>query len=541
MSPEIISLMGGSALLVYSMEELSKSVQYLSGPTFRQWINTYAGTRIRGILLGLVMAIFLSGSGGVSVMVVGLANARLLTLEQVFSVLLGAAVGSTFIVHMFAFDFAHYGLLVVAFGVALTGLSRSDRLTRLARSMTFFGLLLFSLTLLVSSGKALEDDTLFRHFIEYFRNRPLISLLIAAGLTAIIQSSAATIAFVMSLIVTRHGTVLEAIPWVLGANLGSSATAVFASSRTGLLGRQAALGNFFFRFVGVVICYPLMEYLAEGATHFGGGVGRQIAISHTLFNVVLVVVCYPFIKYGVRFVRHMMPEGAEKGPFVFQYIDDRMLATPELALAQAQREILRLADTVEKMLENCIGLFVHGNQNDVEQLKAMDQVVDFLNRGIKLYLTKLSQTDMSPEQVQKEFELLLRTNDLENIGDIIDKNILELVRKKMKKGYAFSREGWNEIVTYHAQVLECLRISTAYFNSRDRALYAKLMVKHQQIIDMTIDFSEQHVQRLHHNVKESLDTTSVHLDLLGNLQRITDLAVNFTRVYGATVSDGTKG
>ena len=139
---------------------------------------------------------------------------------------------------------------------------------------------------------------------------------------------------------------------------------------------------------------------------------------------------------------------------------------------------------------------------------------------------------MTPEQVQKEFELVLRTNDLENIGDIVDKNILELVRKSIKKGYAFSKEGWNEIVQYHQKVVECIRLSTAYFSTRDRAVLGKLTLLHEQIQDMTIDLSEQHVQRLHRGVKESLDTTSVHLDLLGNLQRVADLSVNFIRVSG---------
>jgi len=162
----------------------------------------------------------------------------------------------------------------------------------------------------------------------------------------------------------------------------------------------------------------------------------------------------------------------------------------------------------------------------------MDQIVDFLNKGIKLYLTKLSQNEMTPRQVQQEFEILLRTNDLENIGDIVDKNILELVRKNIKKGYTFSREGWAEITTFHRKVVEILRISTAYFNSRDRAIYSKVLLLHQEIEDLMMDLSEQHVQRLHRGVIETLSTTSVHLDLLGYLQRIAGLSVNFTKVRG---------
>jgi phosphate:Na+ symporter len=135
--------------------------------------------------------------------------------------------------------------------------------------------------------------------------------------------------------------------------------------------------------------------------------------------------------------------------------------------------------------------------------------------------------------VQKEFELLIRTNDLENIGDIVDKNILELVRKNIKKGYVFSKEGMAEINAFHIKVLELLELSTNYFNSRDQALHSKVLILHQTIEDMMIELSEQHVQRLHRGIKESMETTSVHLDLLGNLKRIADLSVNFTKLQSS--------
>ncbi len=448
--------------------------------------------------------------------------------------MLGAAVGTTFIVQLFAFHVLEYGLLIVAAGVFLGSFSDTDRSYHISRIFLFLGLLFFSMGILVSAGQALETNELFQFVINYFKDRPIVSLFISAALTSLIKSSSATIAFVMSLMIARNGTIMEAIPWVLGANLGTTTTAYFASLKGGVQGKQAALANLLSKAVGVAICYPFAKYLAIVAVHFAGpDISRQIAHTHTLFNIFVAVIFFPFIPLGVRIVRKLVPDKTGDGPFNFHYLDPRSLDTPELALAQAQRETLRLADTVEQMLERCIHLFGSGEQKEIESLKAMDQVVDYLNRGIKLYLTKLSQNEMTPEQVQKEFELLLRTNDLENIGDIVDKNILELVRKSKKKGYSFSREGWREITSFHAKVVECLRLSTAYFTSGGRTLYAKIIIQHQQIEDMMLDLSEQHVQRLHKGVKETLDTTSVHLDLLGYLKRIADVSVNFTKVSGA--------
>ncbi len=533
MNTAFITLMGGTALMIFSIDELSKSVRYLAGSKFRTWINLFASNRLSAILLGLVLSLLLSSSGAVTVMLVGLANARLLTLEQVFAVTLGASIGTTFIVHLFAFNVSQYGLLIIAAGVTLEAFSSSDRFTRIAKGLLYLGIMFFSMSLVVSAGKEMEHNELFKYILEYFRDRPFASLILAAIFTAGIHSSAATIAFMMSLMVARHASVYEAIPWILGANLGTTTTAFFASVKTGSLGKQAALGHLFCKVVGVAICFPLMGPLGKLAEYMGGDVSRQIATTHTLFNVFLAILFFPFITWGVAFVKKIVSDKDEKGEFSFHYLDPRTLESPELALAQAQREILRLSDIVEKMLTKSITLFEPGRLGEVESVKAMDKLADFLNRGIKLYLTKLSQKDMTPEQVQREFELLLRTNDLENIGDIVDKNILELVKKKHKKGYVFSKEGWTEITGFHEKVVECLRVSTAFFTSRDPALNARLAILKEQIEDLLIDLSEQHVQRLHRGVKESLDTTSVHLDLLGNLQHISVLSTNFTRFNSA--------
>lgn len=532
MNSALVTLIGGSALLVYSIEELSKSVQYLAGSRLRTWINAFANNRVSAIILGFILSLLLSSSGAVTVMLVGLANARLLTLEQVFSVVLGASIGTTFVVHLFAFNVSKYGLLIIAAGVIFSSISRSDQLSKITRGIFFLGLMFFSMSLVSSAGNELETNELFQYTINYFRDRPFVSFLIACVLTAMIQSSAATIGFVMSLMVSRHAQLEEAIPWVLGANVGTTATGFFASFKGGILGKQAAVGHLVCKVVGAALCFPLMKYLIESTQAVGGDMARQIATSHTIFNVFVAVLFFPFVSLGVWLAQKLVPEKKEEGPYNFHYLDPRTLETPELALAQAQREILRLSDNVEQMVEKSITLFKTGSTKEIEALKERDQVVDFLNRGIKLYLTKLSQKEMTPEQVQKEFELLLRTNDLENIGDIVDKNILELVRKNIKKGYTFSKEGWSEITTFHMKVVDCLKLSNAYFTSHDPSLAAKLGVSYQQIEDLTVQLSEQHVQRLHRGVKESLDTTSVHLDLLGNLQRIANLSVNFTRVRG---------
>lgn len=474
----------------------------------------------------------LSSSGVVTAMLIGLANASLLSLEQVFSVTLGASVGSTFIVQLFSFHTSEYGLYLITIGTLLTALSSSERVYHLAKGIFFLGLMFFSMKLVMESGKALEQNELFQYVVNYFKNRPLVSLFISAAFTALIQSSAATIGFVMSLMVARQGDIYEAIPWILGANLGTTATAFFASFKTGILGKQAVLGNLLFKIFGILIFMPFSLEIGKFIVAISPPeISRQIANTHTFFNLALALIFFPFISLGVKIVRKLITVERENSLFYFRYLDARSLATPELAIAQAQQEILRLSDIVQQMVERSFVLFENFSQKELEAVKEMDQLVDFLNRGIKLFLTKLSQNEMSPEQAQKQFEILIRTNDLENIGDIVDKNILELLKKNVKKGYQFSNEGWAELSTFHQKVMDCYQLSVSYFNHREPSLLGRLKIAHQSLEDLVIEFTEQHMQRLHRGVKQTLESSSVHLDLLSNFKRISDLSINFSKLH----------
>lgn len=530
MSDTVMTLVGGSALLVFSIESLSQTIQYLAGSRFRAWINVFAGSRLSGVCLGFALSLLMGSSGAVTVMLVGLANARLLSLEQVLSVTLGAIVGSTVIVQVMALPIYEYGWAILTAGVSLGFVGKRDETKQLSRGLIYLGIVFLSMSLIKQAGGVLEQSQGFRAAMAYLRERPGMTLFVSAFLTAITHSSAATIAFILALLSARGGSVSEAIPWVLGANLGTTSTAFLAGARGGVLGKQAALAHLLVKVTGVVVAFPLSDLFARFLVWMSPDIERQIANSHTLFNVFLAAAFLPFVSLGVRLVRRLIPEEKDQGPFVYHYLDSRSVDAPELALAQAHREILRLSDYVEKMVEQVVPLFRGGTDSSFESLRESDRVVDFLNKGIKMHLTALSQAEMTPEQVHKEFELLFRTSDLEAIGDIVERNILSLARKIQKKGYAFSEEGWSDITLLHGKVIELLKLSSAYFASGDQGLAAKLAVQAQEIDELVIELGEKHVQRLHQGVKESVHSSSVHLDLLGNLQRIASLAVHFTQL-----------
>jgi phosphate:Na+ symporter len=475
----------------------------------------------------------LCSSGAVTAMLVSLANARLLTLTQTFAVSLGAGIGSTLMVQVLAFHVSDYGLIILTLGFLMETLSAHVWAKKFGRVALFVGMVFFSLDMLVQAGALLRQEPVFQQFSQYFRDRPLFGFVMAALFAAFTSSSSATVAFAMSLLVAQQASVLDALPWVLGANLGTTTTAYFSSLGSDIPGKQAAIGSLLTRLAGVLLFWPFQAPVARALEWFQMGLLREIAVAHTLFNVAIACVFLPLLPWGVRLVTLLVPNKDEKGPFTYRYLDRSTLATPELALAQAQRELLRLSDAVERLFTQCLGFFQKGDSQAVEAFRANDKVIDFLNKGIKRFLTSLSQNEMSPDQVDKEFQILIRTNDMENIGDIIANNIVALVYKCRHKGYEFSTEGWNDINSLHAKVSECLRLSTAYFSNRSVGLEKELQRQYDEIERMALDLTERHLRRLHDGVKRSQDSSSVHLDLLGHMTRIASLSVNTLKVQGS--------
>jgi phosphate:Na+ symporter len=526
----LLVFFGVSALMHFSMGELARSIQFVAGSKFRSWLSLFTENRVTACALGILMSMLLGSSGAVTVMLVGLANARLLSLEQVFAVTLGAGVGTTFIVQLIALRISDYGLLLIAGGLVVESTTKTMRVQRIGRIVFFLGLLFYCLELLVSAGQGLYQELWFRRALSFLYDRPIVTLWISTILTAVLHSSASTITFVMSLAVVQEADIFWALPWILGANLGSTANAYFASLKSGLLGRQAAMGNLLIKVAGVALCFPLLGLISEAFDLFSSSITYKIAMAHTLFNVLVAVIFLPMISVGVRWTRRLCPGVDKEEGFQLLFIDQSNIGPSEMALAQAQKEIHRLSSIVTPLIDCSIELFDAPKPELAERLTEKDKLVDYLNKNIRRYLTRLSQSEMTPEQSQREFELLIRTNDLENIADIVEKNILPLARKTWNKGYRFSPAGWAELKRFHLEVTECVRSSVEIFDNREFSGRADLTRKYESLESMMLELSERHIHRLHQKVRESLDTSSVHLDLLGHYQRIAALSVNFLRL-----------
>ena len=282
-----------------------------------------------------------------------------------------------------------------------------------------------------------------------------------------------------------------------------------------------AVAHIAFKLLGAALMLafigPFTAVVAASATD----PARQIANAHTFFNLGISLIFLPFTPLAARTIEAIVPDDLTgETPFRSRYLDERALDQPSLALGQATREALRTADVVQSMLRDTVEVFRTDNQALLEEVEKRDDQVDFLEREIKLFLARLGRDAMGPELSRKEIGLISFIGNLENIGDIVDKNLMDLARKKLYQGRRFSEPGWAEILEFHGLVSKNLERAIAAFAANDKALAQEVLDQRPFMRMHERELRESHLGRLRAGLAESIETSEIHLDVLTNLKRI---------------------
>jgi phosphate:Na+ symporter len=347
-------------------------------------------------------------------------------------------------------------------------------------------------------------------------------VLIAAAMTWAAHSSVATVLLVMSLAFSQFITPVAALALVLGANLGSAINPVIEGGRRGdPASYRLPLGNLLNRIVGVGIALPFLQQIADTWQHVEPNMARFTAEFHIAFNVTLALVFLPVLDPLAMLLTKILPKGATTtDPSAPRYLDESALEAPSLALANAARETLHMGDTVETMLKKVVTALMMNNRALVDEVSRMDNTVDHLNEAIKLYLTDLTRRNLDETEAKRAMEIVSFAINLEHVGDIIDKNLSELAAKKIKRNVQFSDDGAAEIDEFQKRILENLRLAFGVFMSGDVTGARKLVSEKAQLRGAELTAAERHLERLRDGRPESLETTSLHLDVLRDLKRI---------------------
>ena len=517
----LFSLLGGTALLLYGVRFVGDGLQRAAGTRLRHILSTLTGNRLKSLLVGAGVTAVLQSSSATTVMLVGFASAGLLTLRQTIGVILGADIGTTVTVQLLAFDLLELSPLVVFVGWVLY-VAGHGTVRYVGQAILGFGFLFLGMKLIHDGTAPLATNALFADLLGALTDQPLLLVLISAVFTALVRSSAAVIGLALSLASSGLMPLVGAIPIIFGANVGTAATAVIAAVGQNAEARRVAAAHAAFKIVGVAIFFPFIGPFADLVRATSPDVQRQIANAHTIFNVALAFLFLPFSGVAADVVTRLIPEArrAATGPM---YLNPAVLDTPAVALGQALREVLRMGDVVLQSLRETRVVLERDDLALMREIIARDDLIDRLEEDIKQYLVKLREHSLTEEQAERETALIFVIVNLEEIGDVIDKNLMELAEKKIRGNHVFSAEGWREIADLHRMVVENLELSLAALAAGDREVAEKVIRHKGNVNVLERRLRQQHIARLHAGLRESIDTSSIHLDLLAALKRANSL------------------
>jgi len=517
----ILDLMGGVALLLWGLHMVQSGVLRAFGADLRHFLARALRNRFRAFGFGLGVTAVLQSSTATALMTSSFAATGLVALTPALAIMLGANVGTTIIVQVLSFNIDSAAPVLLVLGLIAFKRGRRTRVRDLGRVAIGLGLMLLSLHILLDTLAPAEDAPFVRTLLGQATRDPILNVALGAVFAWAAHSSVAAVILIMSLSYSHFVTPMAALALVLGANLGSAINPVLESSREDWAAQRLPIGNLVNRVVGCAIAFPFLPRIAELMDSIDPDRARQAADFHTAFNLAMAALfILPLGSYASLLTRLLPKRAAAQDLGAPLYLDETALGTPTLALTCASREVLHMGDIVETMLRQTMVAFLTNDRKLVAEIEQMDDRVDKLHEAVKRYVTGITRESLDDASGRRAMEIIAFSINLEHIGDIIDKNLMELAGKKIKHKLKFSTEGAAELESLHGSVMSSLRLALGVFMSGDAAIARRLLTEKVQIREAERIGAESHLARLRAGRPESLETSSLHLDVLRDLKRI---------------------
>ncbi|MGY3615142.1 Na/Pi cotransporter family protein [Bradyrhizobium sp. USDA 10063] len=518
----LLDLMGGVALLLWGLHMVHSGILRAFGPDLRILLANALNNRFTALAAGLGLTALLQSSTATALITSSFASEGLVSLVPALAIMLGANVGTTLIVQVLSFNIAAVAPLLFIVGLVAFRSGPRSRIKDVGRVSIGLGLMLLSLHILLDTLAPAENAPGVRVVMKAITGDPVLCIFIGAVVTWLVHSSVASVLLVMSLAYSQFISPYAAFALVLGANLGSAINPLFEGARRDdPASYRLPLGNLINRVVGILLVAPFLGPIAAHLQAFQPDLAKATALFHIAFNVATAVLFIGVLDSLARLLKRLLPRRVrDTDPARPRHLDESALETPSLALADAARETLRMGDIVEEMLRKVMAAMMTDDRVLVEQVSRMDNSVDSLDEAIKLYVTKLTRGSLDEREGQRAMEIISFAINLEHIGDIIDKNLSELATKKIKRRLQFSPEGTEELSAFHKRTLDSLRIAFGVFMSGDVNEARKLVAEKAALRNAEFAATERHLERLREGRPETIETTSLHLDVLRDLRRI---------------------
>jgi phosphate:Na+ symporter len=518
----LLDLMGGVALLLWGLHMVHSGIVRAFGSDLRRILGTALRNRFLAFFAGIVVTALLQSSTATGLMVASFTTGGTVDLVPALAIMLGANVGTTLIVQVLSFNVSALAPLLILVGVIAFKRGGQTRARDLGRVSIGVGLMLLSLHILLDTLAPAETAPAVRTLLTSATGEPLLCLLMAAALTWAAHSSVTVVLLVMSLAYSHFITPVAALALVLGANLGSAINPLVEGSRSdNPASRRLPLGNLLNRVIGCLLVLPFLQPIAEVLGRLEPDPSRMTADFHTAFNVALAAIFILPLNGVAALLRRYLPEQVKSGdPATPLYLDESALTNPSVALACAARETLHIGDIVETMLRRTMTALLTNDRKLVTELSRMDDAVDRLDEAVKLYITKLTRESLNERDAHRAMEIISFSINLEHVGDIIDKNLLEAASKKIKNKIVFSKEGAAELTAFHQEVCDNLKLAFGVFMSGSLTVARQLIAEKATLRATEFAAAENHLARLREGRPESIDSSSLHLDILRDLKRI---------------------
>lgn len=518
----LLGLFSGLALFLFGMEFMGDGLENAAGSRLKSFFDKAITNPLKGALVGTIVTAIIQSSSATTVMVVGFVNAGLMSLYQAVGVIMGANIGTTITGQLITFKIDDYIPLFIIIGAALILFMKQQNRKEIGKIIFGFGLLFMGLSTMKESMSPIAETTFFQDLIMALEGNMFLGILVGAIMTAVVQSSSASTAILLSLAATGAISLQVAIPILFGNNIGTCVTALLSSLNANKIAKKAAFIHLAFNLIGTLIFLPFINILSQVVVSIGGDIDRQIANAHTIFNVVNAALLLPFAGLFVKLANLALKDKASET--TINRLDPRFLETPAIAFEQAFQESLTMFELAKENVTLATNALIENDLSHTKKIYENEAEINRLERDLSTFLVSISSHDITEVDTNRIASMIKIVNDIERIGDH-SKNIAELAQEVSTGKLTFTKDALEELKLIYNYTIESIKSSYTSYKTNNREKANDTMVFEENIDRLEELLRDKHIQRLSQN-KCNAHSGAVFLDAISNFERIGDHSIN---------------
>jgi len=548
-----VELLGGLAIFLYGMMQMEEGLRAVAGERMKNILATLTVNRFMGVGTGALVTAVIQSSSVTTVLVVGFISAGLMSLSQSIGVIMGANIGTTITAQIVAFKITKAALGMIAVGFAMLFIAKDDKVKHYGVMLMGLGMVFFGMHVMSEAMHPLRSYEPFLDLMKTMDN-PIVGVLIALVFTAIIQSSSASTGIVIVMASQGFISLQAGIALAFGANIGTCATALLAIIGKPREAVRAAIVHLLFNVGGVIIWLPFIGFIADfvtaispsypdltGTARMAAETPRQIANAHTFFNVANTLIFIWFTTQLARIVEWLVPDKPLEEEVIIvrsKFLQDELLATPSLALDQVRMEIMHMGEAVKNMLQRIMPAVIRGDRQSLEEVRMMDDTVDVLYAAIIDYLAKISRQALSEQQTRELLQLMEAVSNLENIGDIVETNLVVLGHDRIRDKIEVSEATQKVLMGFQEAVTRAVTAAVQAVGQRNQRSAQVVTAMKEEINEIADSAALHEARRLVAEEPNRIPAYTMEIDIIEKQKRIYYFAKRMAKTVMPPVLQG---